>query len=184
MGVGGDSSATSGSAAASGTSAPGTSAPATSGASTSGSDGIGSGTQVVAPVAVPINLGATSAGLLGDSSATNTGTGSSGSTGGTAPTGTTSGSTTSGSDGVGSGTQVVAPITAPINLGSTSAGLLGDSSATNTGTVLPVPRRNCPDGHELRQHHFGFGWHWFGDAGCCSDYGSDQPGFHLSWSVG
>ncbi len=102
---------------------------ARSGSSTSGSDGVGSGTQVVAPITAPINLGATSAGLLGDSSATNTGT-----SGGTAPTGTNSGSTTSGSDGIGSGTQVVAPITAPINLGATSAGLLGDSSATNTGT--------------------------------------------------
>ncbi len=44
--------------------------------------------------------------------------------------------TTSGKDGLLSGTQVVAPVTAPISLGGTSLGLLGDSAAT---TSAPAP---------------------------------------------
>src|SRR6476469_7644330 len=44
--------------------------------------------------------------------------------------------TTSGNDGLLSGTQVVAPINIPVNLGATSLGLVGDSAAgtQNAGT--------------------------------------------------
>ncbi|MDQ0730056.1 DUF320 domain-containing protein [Arthrobacter sp. B1I2] len=99
-------------------------------ASTSGSDGVFSGTQIVAPISAPVNLGATSLGLLGDSAAgvENTSAPS------PAPTPTVS---TSGSDGVFSGTQIVAPITAPVNLGATSLGLLGDSAASAEGVGTP-----------------------------------------------
>ncbi|MEQ4521066.1 cell wall anchor protein, partial [Pseudarthrobacter sp. B907] len=47
--------------------------------------------------------------------------------------------TTSGSDGLASGTQVIAPVTAPVTLGATSIGLLGDSAATNGGTNPAAP---------------------------------------------
>ena len=42
--------------------------------------------------------------------------------------------TTTGSDGLLSGTQLNTPVTAPITLGATSLGLLGDSAATTDGT--------------------------------------------------
>ncbi|MDQ0662133.1 hypothetical protein QFZ35_000631 [Arthrobacter ulcerisalmonis] len=113
-------------------------------ASTSGSDGILSGTQVVAPVNVPISLGATSVGLLGDSAANTEGAGNTGTAPVSAPA---PAANTSGSDGILSGTQIVAPITAPVSLGATSVGLLGDSAANtegagNTGTApvsAPAP---------------------------------------------
>ncbi|MFP5311582.1 MAG: chaplin family protein, partial [Actinomycetes bacterium] len=99
---------------------------------TAGTDGLLSGTQVAAPVNLPINLGATSLGLLGDSTAGVDGNGSSAAA--PAPT-----ATTSGTDGALSGTQVVAPITVPINLGATSAGLLGDSTATVLNPPVVTP---------------------------------------------
>ncbi|XAS68052.1 LPXTG cell wall anchor domain-containing protein [Micrococcaceae bacterium Sec5.7] len=101
---------------------------ATAADTTSGSDGILSGSQVVAPVTAPITLGATSLGLLGDSTATTT-----------TPSATPA-ATTSGTDGTASGTQVVAPVTVPINLGATSVGVVGDSTAT----VVNPPVVNPP----------------------------------------
>ncbi|MBO1269717.1 chaplin family protein, partial [Arthrobacter cavernae] len=46
--------------------------------------------------------------------------------------------TTIGSDGILSGTQIIAPINIPINLGAASLGLLGQSTATNTAPA-PAP---------------------------------------------
>ena len=111
---------------------------------TSGGDGLASGTQVIAPITAPVTLGATSIGLLDDSTASTEGT-----TGGTAAPAPadTDGATTSGSDGLASGTQVTAPITAPVTLGATSIGLLGDSTASTglpaePGTDEPVTSPN------------------------------------------
>ncbi|MCU1562346.1 MAG: hypothetical protein JWN05_725, partial [Arthrobacter sp.] len=42
---------------------------------------------------------------------------------------------TSGADGTASGTQVVAPVTAPVTLGATSLGVLGDSEAAVGGAA-------------------------------------------------
>ena len=63
---------------------------------TTGSDGLLSGTQVTAPISIPVNLGATSLGLLGDSTAT-TGGGTATRTAPAAPTGSAS---TTGADGI------------------------------------------------------------------------------------
>ncbi|MET3812359.1 hypothetical protein ABIB14_003489, partial [Arthrobacter sp. UYEF3] len=85
-------------------------------------------------------------GLLGDSTATTNGT-PAGATGGTkAPAPAAAGTTTSGNDGIASGTQVIAPVTAPVTLGATSLGLLGDSTAT-TGTpaVAGTEEAGTPD---------------------------------------
>ncbi len=105
---------------------------------TTGSDGLLSGTQVTAPISIPVNLGATSLGLLGDSTATTGGTST-----GTAPAAPAGSTSTTGADGILSGTQVTAPVTAPINLGATSVGALGDSTATtgsgNTGQAAAGP---------------------------------------------
>jgi len=93
---------------------------------TSGKDGLLSGTQVVAPVTAPVNLGATSLGLVGNSAASSSAAPAAGP--GSAP------ATTNGSNGIGSGTQVVAPVTVPVNLGSSSVGLLGGSTAASSAT--------------------------------------------------
>ncbi|MET1066371.1 MAG: hypothetical protein ABWX85_15575, partial [Arthrobacter sp.] len=109
-------------------------APATGGSTTTGSGGLLSGTQIIAPITAPVSLAATSIGVAGDSTAT---TGTTGGTGQAATAPDTGGSTTTGSGGLLSGTQIIAPITAPVTLGATSIGLLGDSTATTrtTGTT-------------------------------------------------
>ncbi|MEJ1112891.1 cell wall anchor protein, partial [Paenarthrobacter sp. CCNWYY172] len=105
-------------------------------ATTNGSSSIGSGTQVVAPVTVPMNLGSSSVGLLGGSTVASPATPAAPA----AATGSTPAAGTSGSGGIASGTQVVAPVTVPITVGSTSAGVLGDSSATTTPAAsVPAP---------------------------------------------
>jgi hypothetical protein len=78
-------------------------------------------------------------GLLGDSTATTE------NTGGTAPAGTgTTGSTTNGSDGLASGTQVIAPVAAPVTVGGASVGIGGDSSSTVVPPVVAPPVVNPP----------------------------------------
>ncbi|MDB5876237.1 MAG: hypothetical protein JWQ07_5679, partial [Ramlibacter sp.] len=124
LGLLGDSTPTTTGSPAGTATAPG----AGTGNTTTGTDGIASGTQVAAPVTAPVTLGSTSLGLLGDSTAA---TGSPAGTA-TAP-GAGTGNTTTGTDGIASGTQVAAPVTAPVTLGSTSLGLLGDSTPTTTG---------------------------------------------------
>ncbi|WP_232481371.1 hypothetical protein [Arthrobacter sp. YN] len=126
-----------------GDSAATVSAPGTAGGSghapagtTNGSNSIGSGTQVVAPVTVPINLGSSSVGLLGGSTAASPATPAAPA----AATRSTPAAGTSGSGGIASGTQVVAPVTVPVTVGSTSAAVLGDSSATTMPAAsVPAP---------------------------------------------
>ncbi|WP_045731135.1 chaplin family protein [Pseudarthrobacter chlorophenolicus] len=112
-------------------------------AATDGTDGIGSGTQVVAPITSPINLGATSVGAVGDSAASVEGAGTSSTP--PAPAGQAP-AATDGTDGILSGTQVIAPITAPINLGATSAGLIGDSAASVEGSDADNGNTTSPAG--------------------------------------
>ncbi|MEO5316968.1 chaplin family protein, partial [Arthrobacter sp. CC3] len=110
----------------------------TSGSTTNGSDGLASGTQVIAPVTAPATVGTTSLGLLGDSTATgNTGTS-------TAPAGTNTSGSTNGSDGLASGNQVIAPVTAPITVGGASVGIAGDSSSAVVPPVVAPPAVNPP----------------------------------------
>ena len=101
---------------------------------TSGTDELLSGTQVAAPINIPINLGATSLGLLGDSAASVEGPDSAG----TAPA-PAAPTTTSGADGIFSGTQIVAPISVPISLGSTSVGVTGGTTATVVTPPMVTP---------------------------------------------
>ncbi|MEV0235070.1 chaplin family protein [Nonomuraea sp. NPDC050786] len=91
---------------------------------TSGRGGVLSGNQVVAPITAPINvcgnavavLGHAFAGCKGGARVTNGGKGA-------------GGNYTSGRGGVLSGNQVVAPITAPINICGNAAAVLGRSEA-------------------------------------------------------
>jgi hypothetical protein len=115
---------------------------ATPGSTTTGSGGIASGTQVVADVVAPIAATGNAITLIGDPS---TGAGA-----GTAPAGagTNPGSTTSGAGGIGSGTQVVPYLVAPVAVTGNAITLIGDPSTGETAAagsgdpLLPFARRN------------------------------------------
>ncbi|MFE3452460.1 chaplin family protein [Nonomuraea sp. NPDC059194] len=109
--------------------------PGSSGNDTDGRFSAGSGNQVVAPISLPITacgnaVGNASAGCRGGSSVENTAAGSG-----------AGGNTTSGRSGVLSGNQVIAPITAPVNVcgnavaafGRAFAGCKGGASVKNGG---------------------------------------------------
>ncbi|MEV5327231.1 chaplin family protein [Nonomuraea sp. NPDC052634] len=91
---------------------------------TSGAGGVLSGNQVVAPITAPINacgnaaavVGLSRAGCQGGASVHQSGKGA-------------GGNRTSGAGGVLSGNQVVAPITAPVNVCGNAAAVLGDAAA-------------------------------------------------------
>ncbi|GEP47466.1 DUF320 domain-containing protein [Microbacterium saccharophilum] len=126
----GDSAAEGGATTPTGASAGGT-APA---GSTTGDGGIASGTQVIAPIQVPVDLSGLAVSVIGDSTAA----------GGDGPAATPAAAppasgvpTTSGADGVLGGTQLVLPVTAPIALGGTSISVIGDATSTAPGAVSP-----------------------------------------------
>lgn len=102
--------------------------------STTGDGGIASGTQVIAPIQVPVDLSGLAVSVIGDSTAA----------GGDGPAATPAAAppasgvpTTSGADGVLGGTQLVLPVTAPIALGGTSISVIGDATSTAPGAVSP-----------------------------------------------
>ncbi|WP_433220865.1 chaplin family protein [Microtetraspora malaysiensis] len=93
---------------------------------TSGRSSILGGNQVVAPITAPINLCGNSVGVLGDAF--------SGCTGGASVSGGGRGNgagrnVTSGAQSILGGNQIVAPITAPINLCGNAVAVLGDAAA-------------------------------------------------------
>ena len=122
-----------------------TGTPAGTGPVTSGSDGLLSGTQITAPITIPIDLGTNSLAILGEA---NTETTSEAGTPGTnTATGTPAGTgpVTSGSDGLLSGTQITAPITIPIDLGTNSLAILGEAN-TETTSEAGTPGTNTATG--------------------------------------
>ncbi|WP_433249034.1 chaplin family protein [Streptosporangium sp. CA-135522] len=122
------------------------------GNTTSGRSGVLAGNQVVAPITAPINVcgnavalaGKAFAGCRGGVSVKNGGRGA-------------GGNTTSGRSGVLAGNQVVAPITAPINVCGNAVAVLGDAAAG----CLGGSRVGGPGGHG-GQHGYG---HWTRMAG-------------------
>jgi hypothetical protein len=116
-----------------GTSAPAGTAPTTQ-VGTGDSDGLLSGTDVTSPIHIPVTIGDVALGLIGDASTENTGTGTSTPAGTTPTTDAETGTT----DGIASGTDVDAPITAPITIGDVALGLIGDAS-TSGGTEAGTP---------------------------------------------
>jgi ChpA-C len=112
-------------------------------ATTSGGHSVGSGNQVVAPIHAPILLGGNALAVLGHAAASpvaSTGTGSSSaepSTGTNQSTGT-NGPTTTGNGSVGSGNQVVAPVSVPVTVGGNAIGVLG-TGITPPGTTSTTP---------------------------------------------
>ncbi|MFD1932974.1 MULTISPECIES: chaplin family protein [Nonomuraea] len=103
--------------------------PGSSGNDTDGRFSAGSGNQVIAPISLPITacgnaVGNAPAGCKGGSSVENTAAGSG-----------AGGNTTSGRSGVLSGNQVVAPITAPVNVCGNAVAVLGQAFAGCKGGV-------------------------------------------------
>ncbi|SDH97952.1 Small secreted domain [Sinosporangium album] len=92
---------------------------------TSGSSSVLGGNQAVAPITAPVNVCGTSAAVLGSSKSSCKG-GASVSQKGAPSAG---GNTTSGRSSVGGGNQVVAPITAPVNVCGNAVAVLGDAAA-------------------------------------------------------
>lgn len=99
-------------------------------ASTSGDGGAGSGTQVVAPVSAPLNVGGNAISVLGTSSTTSSGAGPNGSGGSRAGVDPAS---TSGRHSVGSGTQALIPVNAPVAADGNAIAVLGRSSSDPAG---------------------------------------------------
>ncbi|GAA1977016.1 hypothetical protein [Microbacterium pumilum] len=113
--------------------APAPVAAAAPSASTEGDDSILGGTQVIAPVAVPVTVSGNAISVIGDSSA------ASATEGAPAP-GTTPppvGGATSGDDSILGGTQVIAPITAPSTVTGNAIAIIGES-ITETVVVPAV----------------------------------------------
>ncbi|MGW5688351.1 chaplin family protein [Nonomuraea sp. NPDC003754] len=103
--------------------------PGSSGNDTDGRFSAGSGNQVIAPISLPITacgnaVGNAAAGCKGGSSVENTAAGSG-----------AGGNTTSGRSGVLSGNQVIAPITAPVNVCGNAVAVLGQAFAGCKGGV-------------------------------------------------
>ncbi|GAA1747167.1 chaplin family protein [Nonomuraea bangladeshensis] len=91
---------------------------------TSGQAGVGSGNQVVAPIAAPVNVCGNAAALLGSAAAACKGGAEVHDNGRGA-----GGNRTSGRAGVLAGNQVVAPIAAPVNVCGNAVAVLGDAAA-------------------------------------------------------
>ena len=100
---------------------------------TSGDDSIAGGTQVLADAGVPVVVGGNAISVIGDSS-TEGSTVSNGSGGGS---GAGDPATTDGSDGIASGSQVIANPWVPVTAGGNAVSLIGDSSSTGSDVSSP-----------------------------------------------
>ncbi|MDQ1652003.1 MAG: hypothetical protein QOI35_1203 [Cryptosporangiaceae bacterium] len=91
-----------------------------------GNDGVLNGTQVVAPIQVPIDACGNAVALLGSAEA--------GCEGGATAKNTFSGKVVSwDNDGIGNGTQVVAPVQIPVDVSGNAVGILGSALAGSHG---------------------------------------------------
>ncbi|TFV84704.1 DUF320 domain-containing protein [Microbacterium sp. dk485] len=101
-------------------------------AATSGDEAILGGTQVQAPVTAPVSVGGNAISVLGDST-------TAGATTVASPgSGTAGDAVTGGDDSVAGGTQVLAPIAAPVTAGGNAVSVIGDAE-TDTATTVAVP---------------------------------------------
>jgi hypothetical protein len=91
--------------------------------STSGEDSVAGGTQVVAPVTAPVTVSGNAVSVLGASRSSGSGTTVAPGAGGSNGAGSAS---TSGEESVAGGTQVVAPVTAPVTVGGNAVSVLGE----------------------------------------------------------
>jgi len=106
---------------------------------TSGDDGVGSGTQALVDVSIPVTLGGNAISVLGDSASegASTATATTDTEGAAAGGGEPSG--TSGDDAVLGGTQVLPDVTLPVTVGGNAISVLGDSSSTGSNSTVDGP---------------------------------------------
>lgn len=102
---------------------------------TSGEDGVLGGTQALVNATIPVTVGGNAISVVGDSESTDADT--------TAPTGASGTSDpgtpeTTGEDGILGGTQVIAPISAPVTAGGNAISVIGDSQSTDATTTAPT----------------------------------------------
>lgn len=94
-----------------------------------------SGTEVAAPVHVPVDVSAVAVGVLGDAAVAGSGT--------PAPAAAPSATVEQGDgEGLASGTAVAAPVGVPVTVDSVALGVLGDAAVTGTGPddgTAPAP---------------------------------------------
>lgn len=102
---------------------------------TSGEDGILGGTQALVDATVPVTVGGNAISVVGDSESTDADTTAPAGTGGTSEPGVPE---TTGEDGILGGTQVIAPITAPVTAGGNAISVIGDSQSTDADTTAPT----------------------------------------------
>src|SRR3954447_5250167 len=95
---------------------------------TSGNNGLVNGTQLFAPISIPVNLVGNAIGVAGEAQAA--GAGSNWDESGWGDVSQTS----SGNNGVVNGTQAYLPFYAPINIVGNAVALLGDADAAGAGT--------------------------------------------------
>jgi hypothetical protein len=96
---------------------------------------VAGGTQVVAPVTAPVTVSGNAVSVLGDSRSSGCGTTVAPGAGGSNGAGSAS---TSGEDSVAGGTQVVAPVTAPVTVGGNAVSVVGDSTTDRGEPATPV----------------------------------------------
>lgn len=111
-----------------------TGAPATSGTgggpTTDGDDSVAGGSQVITGVDVPVTVSGNAISVIGDSTTSDSSTAGPGTGEGDAAS--TGSPTTNGTDSAIGGTQVVAPIGAPVIVGGNAMSVLGDSTSTSS----------------------------------------------------
>lgn len=119
--------------------------PGAESATTDGSNGIGSGSQALVEVTVPVTVAGNSIAVLGESTVDGGAPAAPGATGG-AGTGQAGAAqaATDGSDSVLGGTQVVAPVTAPVTVSGNAISLLGESSVSDAGDAAPAGGASPP----------------------------------------
>ena len=99
---------------------------------TSGEDSVAGGTQVVAPIDVPVTIGGNAISVIGDSESTDASTDATTGTNGSA--GGQNTGTTGGDDSLLGGTQAIAPIDVPVTIGGNAISVIGDSESTHATT--------------------------------------------------
>ena len=109
------------------------SAPTSTTGTTSGSDGVLSGTQGIVSIDAPVTVTGNAVSVLGDNNTEST-TGET-----TTPPAQPANATTTGDNGILSGTQLIAPLSAPITITGNAIAVVGDSNTESATSETTTP---------------------------------------------
>ncbi|WP_162642272.1 chaplin family protein [Streptosporangium sp. 'caverna'] len=135
---------------------------------TSGRGSILGGNQIIAPITAPINVCGNAVAVLGKAFAGCKGGASVKSFGGGGGAG---GNRTNGDNSILGGNQIIAPITAPINVCGNAVAVLGDAAAGCLGGAHVGGPSGHPGGNGGGQDGWNGGWNGGGQGGHGGDYG-------------